>query len=280
MCYNVMIGQIMDGVGLVLCFEVIEQLLKFGDEDCNKVLFYLLIGGFDEFCFFWEWWQRFEGVDEFLLLFVMIGLIYGLVFVVDLFVGEGILVVVLQLSWGNYCQVFGLCCGVQMIFVDVYQKFFIDCFEWWFEVIVEVFYELFVGILVVVILNLLLNFGGYMLMVEECLVFVESFFDVVKEWFVVVVCDDVYVGFVYDVEIFFELVFWDFVGKYENLLLIWFVGSIKEFLFFGGCVGFLMLLFVVGIVVVDVFDNKLCGFICFGVGFLVVLLQVVFLQVL
>ncbi|MEM1244854.1 MAG: aminotransferase class I/II-fold pyridoxal phosphate-dependent enzyme [Acidobacteriota bacterium] len=278
--YNATIGQITDGAGSVLRLDAIEDSLRLNDEDRNKALLYSPIGGLDELRTRWERWQRPEGVNELSPPLVTIGLTHGLALVADLFAGEGTPVVVPQPSWGNYRQVFGLRRGARMISVDAYRKPAEDRFDWRPEAIAEAIAALPAGTPAIAILNLPSNPGGYMPTVSERGVLAESLVAAAADRPVVVVCDDAYAGLVYDAQIPAASMFWDLIGQHDNLLPIRLAGSTKEFLLFGGRVGFLTLPFAAGNPVADALDNKLRGLVRSGVGSPAALSQVVLLQAL
>ena len=278
--YNATIGQITDGAGSVLRLEAIESSLRLEEDDRNKALLYSPIGGLDELRGLWERWQRPAGFDALSPPLVTVGLTHGLALVADLFAGQDTPVIVPQPSWGNYRQVFGLRRGARMISVDAYRKPSPNQFEWRPDAIAEALDELPEGAPALAILNLPSNPGGYMPSAEERNALSSSLEAAASRRPVVVICDDAYAGLVYEPGVPSESVFWDLLGRHENLLPIRLAGSTKEFLLFGGRVGFLTLPFASGTAVADALDNKLRGLIRSGVGSPAALSQVVLLQAL
>lgn len=278
--YNATIGQITDGAGSVLRLEAIEGALNLEEADRNRALLYSPIGGIDELRTRWEEWQRPDGVAELSPPLVTIGLTHGLALVADLFAGEGTPVVVPQPSWGNYRQIFGLRRGARMVSVDAYSKPAPGRFAWRPEAIAEALDDLPDDLPAIALLNLPSNPGGYMPSVAERAALVESLVAAAVKRPLTVVCDDAYAGLVYDPDVPAHSVFWDLVGQRESLLPIRLAGSTKEFLLFGGRVGFLTLPFAPGTAVAEALDNKLRGLIRSGVGSPAAVSQVVLLQAL
>jgi aspartate/methionine/tyrosine aminotransferase len=89
------------------------------------------------------------------------------------------------------------------------------------------------------LLNLPSNPGGYSPTVEERRETVASLLAVAERRPLVVLCDDAYLGLVFEPEIPRASLFWDLAGAHPNLVAVKIDGATKELSFFGGRVGFL-----------------------------------------
>ena len=281
--YNGTIGQITDGAGHILALPVMkESLSSLGEAERNQALLYSPIAGLPELRERWHEYQRKDLPAETPasgLPIVTIGLTHGLALSADLFGGPGRKVIVPTPFWGNYRQIFELRTGAELIEVEAYEKIGQQR-RWRPEALAEAMAGLGEGEPVVAILNLPSNPGGYSPTDEERTVLLESLVEQAAHRSIVVVCDDAYAGLVYDEAIEKRSVFFDLLGKHDDLIPVRLAGSTKEFTFFGGRVGFMTLPFAQDSPVGRALDNKARCLLRAGVGSPVATSQVLLLRAL
>lgn len=235
--FNATIGQITDGQGhplIVPALDLLSPDLPAGDRD--RAFLYSPIEGIAELRRLWRERQR-RGVADSVpstLPQVTVGLTHGLSIVADLFAGEGASVAVAQPFWGNYRQAFAVRTGAELLTAPAYEKG-----RWVPEATARALAAAPPDRPAVAIVNLPSNPGGYMPSGEERTRLVESLVAAAEERPLVVVCDDAYLGLVYEPEVPDRSLFWDLVGRHPRLVPIKIDGVTKELSFFGGRVGFL-----------------------------------------
>lgn len=274
--YNATIGQITDGAGRILTLPTVAAALSGLDaEDANRALLYSPIDGIPELREAWDRWQRPADAKPASLPVVTCGLAHGLGLCADLFGGPERKVLVPAPFWGNYRQAFAVRTGSEVVALPAY-----DGSRWRPRAIAEGASTLSAGEPVVAILNIPSNPGGYSPTAEERQELIASLLETAEARPVVVVCDDAYAGLVFEDAIPTRSVFWDLLDRHPNLIPIKASASTKEFVFFGGRVGFLTLPFARGSSVTEALESKLRGLIRAGLGSPVALSQVVLLQAL
>ena len=241
--YNATIGQITDGHGRVLQLPSVERLLGgLSAEERNTALLYSPIGGLDPLREAWrDRERRLSGRDpatlpETSLPLVTAGLTHALALAADLFGGADRAVLIPDPCWGNYNQVFGLRTGARMLSYPFYRDG-----RYRPDGVLEAARDLAPEEPVTVILNFPSNPGGYMPTADERAALVDALLELCEMRSVVVLCDDAYAGLVFDDAVPAESIFWDLLGRDERLIPVRGSGATKEFLLFGGRVGFLTL---------------------------------------
>ncbi len=276
--YNATIGQITDGGGRVLRLGPIERSLRLEEPDLNQALLYSPIDGIAELREAWAAWERPDGAPEVGLPLVVGGLTHGLSIVADLFSARGSKVFVPQPAWGNYGQIFGVRREAEMVPVEAYRRGDDGRHVWQPTALADKVAALPAGEPAVTIVNLPSNPGGYMPRADERAALVESLVACAQDRPVVVICDDAYAGLVYDPSVPSESVFWDLLGQSPQLVPVRLSGSTKEFLLFGGRVGFLTFPWEPESGAAKTMESKAKGLIRSGVGSCSALAQTVLLQ--
>jgi aspartate/methionine/tyrosine aminotransferase len=275
--FNATIGQITDGAGRILPLPAIAEALgRFGDDDLNRALLYSPIDGLPELRERWHAWHRLasQELPPSSLPVVTCGLTHGLALAADLFGGSGRTVVVPAPFWGNYRQIFGIRTGATVLPAPAYD----EERRWRPTALADAIAELPAGEPVVAVLNVPSNPGGYSPTVAERRLLVESLIRVADTRPLVVVCDDAYSGLVFEPDIPAGSLFWELIGSHPNLVPIRIAGSTKEFVFFGGRVGFVTFPWASGTPLMDAIENKVRGLIRAGVGSPTALSQITLLQ--
>jgi aspartate/methionine/tyrosine aminotransferase len=274
--YNATIGQITDGMGRAIALPSLAASLgALSPADLSAALLYSPIGGIPELRELWHRWHRPQDAAPSSLPLVTVGLTHGLALAADLFGGPDRKVLVPAPFWGNYRQVFGLRTGADIVPVPAYRDR-----QWQPTALAEKLAELETGEPAVAILNLPSNPGGYSPTREERRVLIDSLVEASEARPLVVICDDAYSGLVYEPEIPRASVFWELLDRSESLIPIRLAGATKEFVFFGGRVGFLTLPYETASPVAQALDNKLRCLLRAGVGSPVALSQVILAQAL
>ena len=162
------------------------------------------------------------------------GLTHALSLAAELFGGPGRAVVVPTPYWGNYRQLFAGRTGARVIETPSYHDGRFDPLS-----PARALQALPPGEPAVAILNLPSNPGGYAPTVLERSALCGSLIAEAERRPLVVLCDDAYLGLVFDPEIPRASLFWELVGRHANLVPVKIDGATKELSFFGGRVGFL-----------------------------------------
>ena len=262
--YNATIGQITDGYGQAVPVPALaEGLSGMPASARNRALLYSPVEGIPEVRRSWRAWQRRNQGESPVssLPIVTGGLTHGLAVVADLFGGEGRHVVVPAPFWGNYRQTFGLRTGARIVPAPVYR-------DGRFEpaAITEAVAALPGDEPAVVILNFPSNPGGYSPSVGERMQLVGGLALEAARRPLLVVCDDAYLGLVYEEEVPRESLFWELAAAHPNLVPVKVDGATKEFSFFGGRVGFLTFPFAAGSEVAAALESKVKGLVRAAMG--------------
>jgi aspartate/methionine/tyrosine aminotransferase len=274
--YNATIGQITDGAGHILALPSVAAALgALSAEDVNRALLYSPMEGIPELRELWDRWQRPADARPASLPIVTCGLAHGLGLCADLFGGPERKVIVPTPFWGNYRQTFAIRTGSEILPAPAYEGR-----RWLPRAIAERASALPAGEPAVAILNLPSNPGGYSPTVAEREELIASLVEAAAARPLVVVCDDAYAGLVFEDDVPTRSVFWDLIDRHPNLIPIKASASTKEFVFFGGRVGFLTLPFARQSSVTQALEAKLKGLIRASLGSPVALSQVVLLQAL
>lgn len=277
--FNATIGQITDGAGGVLALSAMRGALSLSDEAANRGLLYSPIAGHPDLR---AKWNEFQTPADLLEAgrcptgppVVAAGLTHAISLVADLFAGPDRDVIVPEPCWGNYHQIFGLRAGARTHRAPSYQDG-----EWSWRGLAMQLEEIDAGAPVVVILNLPSNPGGYSPTGAQRAELRDLLVTAAERGPVVVLCDDAYQGLVFE-DVPSRSMFWELLGQHPNLIPIRGAGATKEFLFFGGRVGFLTLPFAAGTPEFEVLEDKLCSLIRSGVGSPVSLSQILLLETL
>lgn len=277
--FNATIGQITDGAGRVLALSALRNAISLPDETANRGLLYSPIAGHADLRAAWNEFQtpddrRVDGACPTGPPVVAAGLTHAISLVADLFAGPGRDVIVPEPCWGNYHQIFGLRAGARTHRAPSYEDG-----QWSWRGLAQQLEKVERGAPVIVILNLPSNPGGYSPTEAQRSELRELLVAAAQRGPVVVLCDDAYQGLVFE-DVPAGSMFWELLGLHRNLIPIRGAGATKEFLFFGGRVGFLTLPYAAGSPEFEVLEDKLCSLIRSGVGSPVSLSQVLLLETL
>ena len=277
--FNGTIGQITDGAGHVLALSALRNAISLPEDAANRGLLYSPIAGHPDLRAAWNEFQtpdsaRTSGSCPTGAPVVAAGLTHAISLVADLFAGPGRDVIVPEPCWGNYHQIFGLRAGARTHRAASYRDG-----EWSWAGLEERLGRVEAGAPAIVILNLPSNPGGYSPTSEQRDELRELLVSAAERGPLVVLCDDAYQGLVFE-DVPSESMFWELLGQHRNLIPIRGAGATKEFLFFGGRVGFLTLPFAPGSPEFEVLEDKLCSLIRSGVGSPVSLSQILLLETL
>jgi aspartate/methionine/tyrosine aminotransferase len=204
---------------------------------------------------------------------VTAGISHGISVTADLFSGPGRTVVVPSPFWGNYRQIFALRREADLVSPPLFQAGEFDP-----EVIANAAGDS--ASPVTVVLNFPSNPGGYSPSEPERRRLVQSILALADRRPVVALCDDAYLGLVYEPDVPTGSIFWDLAGAHPNLLAVKVDGATKEFAFFGGRVGFLTFGLAPDSPAAVALEDKVKGLIRSTIGSPVALSQVVLLQAL
>ncbi|REJ75053.1 MAG: aminotransferase class I/II-fold pyridoxal phosphate-dependent enzyme [Acidobacteria bacterium] len=284
--YNATIGQITDGAGGVLQLPAVASLLAgLSDAARNRALLYSPIPGQTELRRLWrererrqaEWDEASEArpLPPSSSPLVTSGLTHALALAADLFGGPDRAVLVPDPCWGNYRQVFALRTGARIERYPFYRDG-----EFWPGGVAPALARLPPGEPAVVVLNFPSNPGGYMPTRAQRSELVASLVAAAADRPVVALCDEAYASLVYDPEIPRRSLFWDLCGRSPQLIPVRASGATKEFLLFGGRIGFLTLPWDDEHPVASALDDKLRCLLRAGVGSPVALSQEILLQAL
>ena len=279
--FNATIGQITDGAGSILSVSSISRAVNLDPTGENRALLYSPIGGHLDVRTAWNRYQtpaELLGPDGDLPCgppLVTVGLTHAISLVADLFGGPGRDVVIPDPCWGNYVQTFGIRSGCRVHGAQSYEEG-----RWSWQGLERTLAGLSGEAPLVVVINLPSNPGGYSPTVVERAELKRILVETAERRTTVVLCDDAYAGLVYEPDIPKESVFWDLLGAHPALLPVRGAGSTKEFLLFGGRVGFLTLPFSAESAAFQILEDKLFSLIRSSVGSPVSLSQMVLLAAL
>ncbi len=276
--FNATIGQITDGAGSILSVSSIADAIHLAPTIKNRALLYSPIGGHPDVRAAWHEYQtpaelRTEEGPPCGLPLVTVGLTHAISLIADLFGGPGRHVVVPDPCWGNYSQIFGLRGGSIVHRAPSYQDG-----VWSWHGLQRTFDSIEGDTPIVVVLNLPSNPGGYSPSVAERVELADILVAAAQRRTVVVLCDDAYTGLVFDDAFPSQSMFWELLGRHPALIPLRGAGSTKEFLLFGGRVGFVTLPFAADSVEYRVLEDKLFSLIRSSVGSPVSVSQMLLLE--
>ncbi len=274
--FNATIGQITDGKGLGLPVAPIDSALNLPDAERNRALLYSPVQGIQELREAWRIRQRRQaGMSPSSVPLVTAGLTHGLSIVADLFADADTAVATPAPFWGNYRQTFALRRGARVMTAPAYREGSYNP-----SALAEALGDEPDGRPAIAMLNLPSNPGGYTATVEERQQILSALLEVAERRPLVVVCDDAYAGLVYEDALPARSMFWDLMGRHENLIPIKIDGGTKEFDFFGGRVGFITFPFDAESAIADALENKVKSLIRSTIGSPVATSQMLLLRAL
>jgi aspartate/methionine/tyrosine aminotransferase len=276
--YNGTIGQITDGRGQALRLEGLDLALAgLEPADRNTALLYSPMAGLPELRERWRQWQRRAApVDRpSSLPIVTVGMTHGVSIAADLFGGLDKPVAVPEPFWGNYRQIFGTRGGARVLGAPLFRAGRFNA-----GVIEEALAGEPAGTPAVAVLNFPANPGGYAPSEGERAALLDSLRALAESRPLVVICDDAYEGLVHDPSVPKSSLFWDLNGLHDRLTPVKVDGATKEFLFFGGRVGFLTFAHEQASDVATALEDKVLGLTRTSVGSPVTATQVVLLAAL
>ena len=234
--FNGTIGQITDGRGGALPLPSMSKVVRFDDaQRASRAFLYSPVDGIPALRQAWRAHQRRAVGDDVpsTLPLVTDGLTHALSIVADLFGGEGRVVASPGPFWGNYRQCFSLRTGAEIRTAPTWREG-----RYNHDAIAEALADVPVGEPAVAMVNAPSNPGGYMPTSAEREALIGSLLTVADDRPLVVVLDDAYAGLVFDSAVPRDSLFWELIGRHENLVPVKVDGVTKEFSFFGGRVGF------------------------------------------
>jgi aspartate/methionine/tyrosine aminotransferase len=246
--FNGTIGQITDGHGGAVPLPSLAAGLgaladdgPLGAAARNRALLYSPVEGMREVRELWRRRQRRDAPDGAAssLPQVVDGLTHALSIVADLFAGDGRTVVVPDPFWGNYRGCFEVRTGARLVAAPSYRDHRFDP-----AALAAAVDQLPDGEPAIVIANFPSNPGGYSPTAGERTALAASLAAAAERRPLLVVCDDAYAGLVFDDPRSDETLpraslFWELLGRHDNLVPVKVDGATKELAFFGGRVGFL-----------------------------------------
>lgn len=280
--YNGTIGLVTDGHGHALPLPSMEAAVALEEADLTTAFLYSPVTGLPELRRRWRGWQRrnlppgSEATLPSSLPVVTCGLSHSLSILADLFAGESRSVIIPGPYWGNYNHVFGTRTGSRQVSAPSFREGTFNTRV--FEEAVEQDDLLGPNEPILAVLNLPSNPGGYSLTERERTEVRESLLRLAGDRPVLVVCDDAYAGLVYEEDISARSMFWDLIGRHDQLVPVKVDGATKEFSFFGGRVGFLTFPFAPDSGAAGSLESKIGGLTRSTVGSPVALSQMILLQ--
>lgn len=229
---NATIGQITDGAGSPLPLARLGELL--GHLPPKDAFLYSPISGRPRARE--RWHQKLVAEDARMeavaLPVVSAGICHAISMAADLFFAAGETLVLPDLYWDNYEQIFGMRLEGDYATFPFYEG---DGFN------VEGLRELLSrqGPKAHVLLNFPSNPSGYSPSPEEMVRIADVLVEAARDRLLVVYCDDAYHGLVFDPEATSKSLFFELIGRSPNLIAVKCDGVTKELSFFGGRVGFL-----------------------------------------
>ncbi|MEM6793687.1 MAG: aminotransferase class I/II-fold pyridoxal phosphate-dependent enzyme, partial [Acidobacteriota bacterium] len=240
--YNGTIGVFTDGHGNAVPLPSMASTLELEADEQNRAFLYSPVLGFPDVRRAWSGWQRggqSEGLDRAseiptTMPAVVAGLTHGLSMVADLFADEGRPMVVGKPFWGNYRATFRVRRGADLREVPLYRDRAYDP-----AALVDEVRGLPRDEPALVMLNFPSNPGGYSPTEAERRTLADGLAEAARDRPLLVLCDDAYAGLVFADDAPNRSVFWDLIGRHEQLIPVKIDGATKEFAFFGGRVAFL-----------------------------------------
>lgn len=254
---NATIGQITDGKGLPLPLDRLADLLKGLPQ--KEAFLYSPIQGRERCRTLWK--NKLVAEDarfsSLALPGVSLGICHALAMATDLFFERGDTLVVPDLYWDNYDQIFEVRHEARMIHYPFFEgtTFNIQGLK---QALGQVSGK------VHVLLNFPNNPTGFSPTQDEIKQIADLLVSESAQRIVVVYCDDAYHGLVFEPEANPKSLFFELIDRHPNLIALKADGVTKELSFFGGRVGFLSLGFsgTVG----QYFNEKICGLVRGSVG--------------
>lgn len=263
---NATIGQITDGAGEPLTLAPMAE--KVPHLPAKDVFLYAPIQGRDQCRAAWhaKLVKEDARMAQVGLGQVAAGICHAISMGADLFFSPGDTLVVPDLYWDNYDQIFGIRLEGQMATYPFYSP------EGGFNL--EGLRARLASVpgKVHVILNFPSNPSGYSPTPAELLALEEILTEAAQDRPVVVFVDDAYHGLVFDPAATTKSLFFDLIGRHPNLIPLKCDGVTKELAFFGGRVSFLH--FGVDKAASDILVDKCKGLIRAGIGGTVAISQV------
>lgn len=254
---NATIGQITDGKGQPLPLDRLGGLMK--DLPKKDVFLYSPIQGRERCRTLWKNKLIAEDIrfSTLSLPGVSLGICHALAMATDLFFERGDTLVVPDLYWDNYDQIFEVRHEARMVHYPFYDgtTFNIKGLK---QVLDEVSGK------VHVLLNFPNNPTGFSPTLNEIKQIADLLVSAAEKRIVVVYCDDAYHGLVFEPNATTQSLFFELIDRHPNLIALKADGVTKELSFFGGRVGFLSLGFSgpVG----QYLNEKICGLVRGSVG--------------
>ncbi len=193
------------------------------------------------------------------------GICHAITMGAELFFGKGDTLVLADLYWDNYEQIFNIRLEGDFKRFPFYNEALGFNVEGLKRAIAEVQGK------VQVLLNFPSNPSGYSPTPAEMQAIAQVLIEAAKDRTVVVYCDDAYHGLVFDKAATPKSLFFELINKSPNLIPLKCDGVTKELSFFGGRVGFLS--FGVDKVAAEILVDKCMGLIRSGIGSPVALSQ-------
>lgn len=254
---NATIGQITDGKGQPLPLDRLAGLMK--DLPQKDVFLYSPIQGRERCRTLWKNKLIAEDIrfSTLSLPGVSLGICHALAMATDLFFERGDTLVVPDLYWDNYDQIFEVRHEARMVHYPFYDgtTFNIKGLK---QVLDEVSGK------VHVLLNFPNNPTGFSPTLNEIKQISDLLVSAAEKRIVVVYCDDAYHGLVFEPNATTQSLFFELIDRHPNLIALKADGVTKELSFFGGRVGFLSL----GLSgpVGQYLNEKICGLVRGSVG--------------
>lgn len=257
--YNGTIGVFTDGHRNAMPMPSMSSALDFDLDERNRAFLYSPVLGFPDLRRAWRTWQRTEQPDvappagvTTTLPVVVGGLTHGLSLVADLFADDGKPMITAAPFWGNYRQTFTLRTGADVREIPVYRDG-----AYCPQVVIDAVDALDDGQPALVMLNFPSNPGGYSPTAAERQLLVDGLSAAAAKRPLLAICDDAYGGLVFEEGVPNRSIFWDLIGRHEQLIPVKIDGATKEFAFFGGRVAFVTLGVDLDIEATKAIENKM-----------------------
>ena len=230
---NATIGQITDGMGNPLLLAPLAE--KLVDLTPKDAFLYSPVCGRDLARNAWHAKHLREDarIETVLLPMVTLGICHAISMGAELFVNPGDTLIIPDLHWDNYEQVFSTYMGARFKEFPFYSSnggFNLDGLRNSLSATCGK---------VQVLLNFPSNPTGYSPTLAELYAIAEILVDAAQSRPIVVYCDDAYHGLVFDTEATTKSLFFELLNRSPNLIPLKCDGITKELSFFGGRVGFL-----------------------------------------
>ncbi len=254
---NATIGQITNGRGLPLPLSRMADLLK--TLSPKDAFLYSPIQGRERCRSLWHSKLTSEDArySNLSLPGVSLGICHALAMATDLFFDHGDTLVVPDLYWDNYDQIFEVRHEARMVHYPFYNG---DTFN--IDGLKKTLHQ--ISGKVHVLLNFPNNPTGFSPTLHQIQQIADTLVSEAEKRIVVVYCDDAYHGLVFEPSATSQSLFYELIDRHPNLIALKADGVTKELSFFGGRVGFLSL----GLsgTVGQYFNEKICGLVRGTVG--------------